>query len=134
MAEAARQIFIGVPSSRLSADKCARLLMRGGLLDMKMGNADRVGEIFEYGSAGLKFEDEAGTPGVLPSGRTYFRVSRESQQDEWQHVQKSQTLAIRLNEKHIQGSIRGLQELRIAIAGQTHTMQFHLYVPRGNQK
>jgi type VI secretion system protein ImpJ len=132
--ESAWQMFIGVHSPRLSADECVRLLTRGGLLDMKMGSAGRVEEIFKYGSPGLKFEYKAGPPGVLPSGRTYLQVSRSSQQEEWQDVQKSLTLAIRLNEKHIQGSIQGQQELRIAIAGQTHTMQFHLYVLRGDQK
>jgi type VI secretion system protein ImpJ len=132
--ESAWQMFIGVHSPRLSGDECVRLLTRGGLLDMKMGSAERVEEIFRYGSTGLKFEFKAGPPGVLPSGRTYFQVNRESQQEEWEDVRKSLTLAIRLNERHIQGSIQGEQELRIAIAGQTHTMQFHLYVLRGNQK
>ena len=127
-------MFIGGHSPRLTAAECVRLLTRGGLLDMKMGSAGRVEEIFKYGSPGLKFEYKAGPPGVLPSGRTYLQVSRASQQEEWQDVQKSLTLAIRLNEKHIQGSIQGQQELRIAIAGQTHTMQFNLYVLRGDQK
>ena len=71
---------------------------------------------------------------VLPTGRTYFQVNRDSQHEEWEDVRKSLTLAIRLNERHIQGSMQGQQELRIAIAGQTHTMQFSLYVLRGTQK
>ena len=111
-----------------------RLLTRGGLLDMKMAGAGRVEEIFKYGMAGLRFEYKPSPPGVLPTGRTYFQVNRESQQEEWEDVRKSLTLAIRLNERHIQGSMQGQQELRIAIAGQTHTMQFSLYVLRGVQK
>jgi type VI secretion system protein ImpJ len=132
--ESAWQMFIGVHSPRLSPDECVRLLTRGGLLDMKMGSAERVEEVFKYALPGLKFEYKAGPPGVLPAGRTYFQVNRDSQQEEWEDVRKSLTLAIRLNEKHIQGSIQGQQELRIAIAGQTHAMQFHLYVLRGERK
>ncbi len=132
--ETAWQMFIGVYSPRLSSDEIVRLLTRGGLLDMKIGSAERVEEIYKYGSAGLKFEYKAGPPGVLPSGRTYFQVNRESQQEEWLDVQKSLTLAIRLNEKHIQGSIQGQHELKIGIAGQAHVMQFNLYVLRGDRK
>ena len=132
--ESAWQMFVGVHSPRLSAEECVRLLTRGGLLDMKLGSAGRVEEIFKFGATGLKFEYKAGPPGVLPSGRTYFQVNRDSQQQEWDDVRRSLTLAIRLNERNIQGSIQGQQELRVAIAGQTHTMQFHLYVLRGDQK
>src|SRR5439155_22533417 len=132
--ESAWQMYIGVHSPRLSADELVRLVTRGGLLDVKIGSAERGEEIFKYGAAGLKFEFKTGPHGVLPSGRTYFQVNRESEQDEWEDVRKSLTLAIRLNERHIQGSIQGQQELRIAIAGQTHTMQFSLYVLRGVQK
>jgi type VI secretion system protein ImpJ len=132
--ETAWQMFIGVHSPRLSADECVRLLTRTGLLDMKIGSADRVEEIFKRGMGGLKFEYKAGPPGVLPSGRTYFQINRDSQHQEWEDVRKSLTLAIRLKERDIQGSIQGQQELRIAVAGQTHTMQFHLYVLRREQK
>jgi type VI secretion system protein ImpJ len=132
--EAAWQMFIGVHSPLLKPEECVRLLTRGGLLDMKMGSAERVEEIFKYAMAGLKFEYKTAPPGVLPSGRTYFQVNRESQQEEWDDVRKSLTLAIRLNEKNIQGSIQGQQELRIAVAGQTHVMQFSLYVLRGERR
>jgi type VI secretion system protein ImpJ len=132
--ESAWQMYIGVHSPRLNADEIVRHLTRGGLLDMKIGSADRVEEIFKFGASGLKFEYKSGPPGVLPSGRVYFQVNRQSQQDEWQEVQKSLTLAIRLNEKHIQGSIQGQQELRIAVGGQAHSMTFNLYVLRADQK
>ena len=72
-------------------------------------------------------------PRALPSlpDLVYFQVSRESQQSEWQHVQKSLTLAIRLNPQRIAGTIQGQRVLTIKTGAQPATMQFTLYlVPR----
>ena len=44
------------------------------------------------------------------------------------HVQKSLTLAIRLNENLIAGNIQGQRVLTIKTSGQTTTLQFTLYV------
>jgi type VI secretion system protein ImpJ len=64
-------------------------------------------------------------------GLVYFQVGRESQLEEWQNVQKSLTLAIRLNESRIAGNISGQRILTIKTGGQTTTLQFTLYlVPR----
>src|SRR5262249_26749320 len=134
--ESAWQMFIGVHSPRLASDEGVNLLIRKSsgaptssrdCLDMKVGSAGRVEEIFRFGAGGLKFEYKVAPPGVLPSGRTYFQISRDSQQNEWEDVRRSLTLAIRLNERNIQGSIQGQQELRIAIGGQLHTMPVVLF-------
>ena len=54
---------------------------------------------------------------ALP-GLIYFQISRESAQGEWQNVQKSLTLAIRLNENLIAGNIQGQRILTIKTTGQ----------------
>jgi hypothetical protein len=65
-------------------------------------------------------------------GLVYFQVNRESQQQEWQHVQRSLTLAVRLNERLIAGNIQGQRVLAVKTGGpnssQTTTMQFTLFV------
>ena len=73
--------------------------------------------------------DGPGRPAVRPQpaaprgpcrrlpGLIYFQVSRESQQGEWQNVQKSLTLAIRLNENLIAGNIQGQRVLTIKTGG-----------------
>jgi type VI secretion system protein ImpJ len=67
------------------------------------------------------------------SGLIYFQVSRESQLEEWQNVQKSLTLAIRMNENRIAGNIQGQRILTIKTGGQTTTLQFTLYVVPGEK-
>jgi type VI secretion system protein ImpJ len=127
--ESAWQIYIGVQSS-LDADECVRLLTVPGQLDMKIGSSDRVDAIFRLGQAGLRFDTCPRPPRMLPMlpGLIYFQVSRDSQQLEWHNVQKSLTLALRLNENRIAGNIQGQRVLTIKNGGQTATLQFTLYV------
>ncbi len=127
--ESAFQMFVGV-KSRLTPEECNKLLTRSGGLDMKIGSSERVNEIFRMGEAGLKFVYNPRPPRALPQmpGLIYFQVNRDSQQQEWQRVQKSLTLAIRLNENLIVGNIQGQRVLTIRSSGQPTTMEFTLYV------
>lgn len=127
--EPAWDMFVGVESP-LSPEECVRLLTKAGQLDMKIGSAHRVDEIFEGGARGLTFMPCGAPPRALPArgGLVYFQVSRESQQQEWQHVQKSLTLAIRLNQNRVVGNIQGQKVLTIKTGNQTTTMRFALYL------
>jgi type VI secretion system protein ImpJ len=135
--EPAWQMYVGVKSP-LPAEEAVRLLTRPGQLDMKIGSSDRVDRIYQLGQAGLKFTHIAQPPRALPAGNdlVYLQVSRESQQEEWQNVQRSLTLAIRLNEARVVGNIQGQRVLTIRTgpaaggAGPTATLQFTLYVVR----
>jgi type VI secretion system protein ImpJ len=128
--EAAWQMFVGVQSP-LPPDQCVGLFTTPGVLDMKIGSSDRVDRIFEVGTSGLKFSHRA-QPRSLPAvqGLIYFQVDRDSQPAEWQHVQRSLTLAVRLNEHRIAGNIQGEQTLTIKHSGQTFPLRFTLYVAR----
>jgi type VI secretion system protein ImpJ len=130
------EMFVGVDSP-LPAEQSVLLLTKPGQLDMKMGAAHRVDDIFEYGAAGLKLTPSTRPPRALPTrpGLVYLQINRESQQQEWKHVQQSRTLAVRLNQNrmvaNIQGNIQGQRELRIKTGSQTTTMRFTLFlVPR----
>jgi type VI secretion system protein ImpJ len=127
--EPAWQIYVGVKSP-LTADECVKLLTKSGQLDMKIGSSDRVDRIYQLGQAGLKFTHSPTPPRALPviKDLIYFQVSRESQQEEWLNVQKSLTLAIRLNETRIAGNIQGQRILTIRTGGQTTTLEFTLFV------
>jgi type VI secretion system protein ImpJ len=124
------QTFVGVLSPNLSTEENIRLLTRAGQLDMKMGSSERVDEIFRLGQQGLKFAHAPRPPSALPSttGLVYYQVNRASQLEEWQNVQRSLTLALRLNENLIVGNIQGQRVLTIRTRGQTTTMQFTLYL------
>jgi type VI secretion system protein ImpJ len=128
------QMFVGVQSP-LAPEECIRLITKAGLLDLKIGSSDRVDEIYRLGQAGLRFGHSPRPPRALPTvpGLNYFQINRESQLDEWQNVQKSLTLAIRLNETRVAGNIQGQRVLTVKTGGQTTTLQFTLYlVPQGD--
>ena len=127
--ESVWQMYIGVQSP-LDVDECIRLLTRPGELDMKVGSSDRVDTIFRMGQAGLRFSYAPHPPRALPSapGLIYFQVTHEADEAEWDHVRKSLSLAIRLNENLIAGNIQGQSVLTIKTGGQAATLQFTLYV------
>jgi type VI secretion system protein ImpJ len=126
--EAVWQMYIGV-KSQLPAAECISLLTRGQL-DMKIGSSGSVDRIFQMGSSGLSMTHTPTPPRALPSmaGLIFFQISRES--DEWQNVQKSLTLAIRLNETRVAGKIEGQRTLTVRRTGtqNTTTLEFTLYV------
>ena len=62
----------------------------------------------------------------------YFEVSRESSSNEWAQVQKMKTLAVRIQERDVIGSIDGNRELTIKTGAQSTTFAFTLYlIPLG---
>lgn len=125
--ESGQQMFVGVQGP-LPPEELEKLLTSG--LDMKIGSSDRVDEIFRLGAAGLRFTYASHPPRSLPaqSGLVYFKVDRQSQADEWDKVERSLTLAIRLNENLIISNIQGQRTLTIKVGGQTVTLQFTLFV------
>lgn len=127
--ESGWQMFLGVRSN-VTADECVRMLTRPERLGMKIGSSDRVDTIFTKGQEGLRFTHTPRPPRDLPSAPnlTYFDVSRESATNEWAHVQKAKTLAIRIQERDVVGNIDGQRDLTIRTGGQTTTFSFTLYL------
>ena len=127
--EPAWQMFLGVRSN-VPADECVRMLTRPERLGMKIGSSDRVDTIFTRGQEGLRFTPSSRPPRDLPSAPNlvYFEVSRESATGEWAYVQKSLSLAIRIQERDVVGSIQDQRELTIRTGGQTTTFTFTLYM------
>jgi type VI secretion system protein ImpJ len=127
--ESAWEMYIGVQSP-LTDEECIRLLT-AGQLDMKIGSSRSVDDIFRRGMAGLAFLHSPHPPSILPQvpRQTYFVINRESNEFEWQRVKQTLTLAFRLNENLVAGSIDGQHVLTIRTGGQTTTtMVFTLYV------
>jgi len=124
------QMFIGVQST-LPAQECVTLLTTAGKMDMKCGSSQRVDEIFTYGMQGLRLAHSPTPPRSLPSLEKliYFQVDRQSQQQEWQEVRNSMTLAIRFNSNLIVGGLEDKRDVRIQTEGAKSTiMSFILYV------
>ena len=127
--ESGWEMFIGVQSA-LDAEECIRLLTKPGQLDMKIASSERADTVFRMGMAGLKFDHSPRPPRSLPSapGLIYFQISHDAAQTEWINVQRSLTLAIRLNENLIAGNIQGQRVLMIRTPNISTTLQFTLYV------
>jgi len=131
--EAGWKMYLGVRSS-VPADDCIRILTRPERLGMKIGSSDRVDTIFTKGQEGLRFTPcprpplELPSPIATPPSLTYFEVSRESATNEWTHVTKAKTLAIRVQEKDVVGSIDGQRTLTIRTGSQSNTFTFTLYL------
>lgn len=126
--EAHWQLFIGVHST-LDAKDVVALLTKAGLLDMKLGSSDRVDDLFRQGSSGVRFAHAAQPPQALPSpaGQAYFLVKRDPTDSEWQYVQRTLTLALRLNENYLVGNVHGQRVLNVKVHGKTIPLQFNLY-------
>jgi type VI secretion system protein ImpJ len=132
--ESSWQVFVGVKTS-LPVEECVNLLTQSGQLGMKIGSSDRVDAIHRHGSAGLRFAHAPRPPSALPSapGLIYFQVSRDAQPEEWRNVQKSLSLAARLNETRIEGNIQGEKVFTVRANGQTTKLQFTLYVVKAGK-
>jgi type VI secretion system protein ImpJ len=118
------QMYVGV-KSKLAPNECVALLSPGGL-DMKIGSSEQVDRIFKVAAAGLRFTYTQVPPRVLPAepGLIYFQVSRDS--EEWRNVQRSLTLAVRINETRVVDGIEGKRIL--TIRGANTTLEFTLFV------
>ena len=129
--EAGKQLYVGVQGGFPTAELVRLITSR---LDMKIGSSDRVDETFRLGQAGLKFTYASHPPRSLParSGLAYFRIDRQTQGEEWDAVERSLSLAIRLNENLITSNIQGQRELAIRIGGQSTTLQFTLYITKAS--
>lgn len=128
------ELFLGV-RSETDPDEAVRVLTVPGLLDMKVGAGDRVDAIFQLGLAGLRFEP-CPRPALLPdlAGQRYFRISRTPEK-EWSQVIRSLTVAVRINETRIVGTLQGQRTVTVRVPGaQPITLQFTLYAVPGAEK
>jgi type VI secretion system protein ImpJ len=129
--ESTWQMFLGVQSPTPPQQLIALLTTSGrNALDMKIASSERVDEIFRMGKEGLRVTHCPRPPRALPSlaGLNFFQILREANAAEWQHVQRSLALAIRLNEGLIVGDIQGQRVLTVQAGSRKTTMQFTLYV------
>ena len=127
--EPSAQIFIGVQTT-LDPMHTVSLLTKAGQLDMKVGSSDRVEDLFRQGNPGLRFVAEQLPPQELPkvAGQVYFRIDQDPKNPEWIAVKRTLSMALRLNENSIVGSIQNQRRLTVKVGGRNVTMQFLLYV------
>ena len=66
--------------------------------------------------------------GPVSANRTYFQVNRTAHPNEWERVRQTMSLAVRLNERLIKGSIDGAESLVILNRGKEIPVRLTLYV------
>lgn len=137
--EADWQLFVGVRSP-LPSNDVVDLLTKQGQLDMKIGSGDRVDRMFTQGWQSLQFTHAPHPPRILPSSPdlTFLQVNRDSQKSEWAEVQRSLTLAIRMNHGRFvlgpNGDIHNQRVLTLTqhgAKGIAGTMKFSLFLVPG---
>jgi type VI secretion system protein ImpJ len=125
--DSAAPMFLGV-TSPLDAEACVEAMRQ---IDMKVGGSERVEMIYRMRDVGLQFAQvPAGSlPQALPrsKGLTFFQINRDLQQNEWQQVRNTRTLAIRFNEGRVVGNIDGQSNVTLRLASDMN-FQFTLYV------
>lgn len=130
--EPAWLMFVAVESldGTLTPAECVRLFTTPGELDMKIGSSARVEQIFTYAQSGLAFAHQPNPPRALPvsAARTYFQVNRTAHPNEWERVRQTMSLAIRVNERIIKGSVDGAESLIILNRGREIPVRLALYV------
>lgn len=132
--ESGWSLYVGVECP-LPSDEAVKLLSHGQL-DMKLGSSERVDSIFRLGQAGLKFEYRPSPPKVLPdrTGQTYFQIANAAGHPEWQNLLRSLSLALRVNEHRVVGSIQGEHVLSIRVGSDTVPVRFTLFaVPQSGK-
>lgn len=126
------QMFVGVESNLVSGEVIG--LLTSGQMNMKIASSDRVEEVYALGHRGMVFRYEPQPPRVLPVTKkdTYFSIERSP--DEWPFVQRTRRLAIRLNERLLDGDLEGKRDVMIrGQPGKQPVMRFTLYIvpPKG---
>ena len=126
------QMFVGVESNLNSNEVIG--LLTSGQMNMKIASTDRVEDVYALGHRGMVFRYEAQPPRVLPITKkdTYFSIERSP--DEWPFVQRTRRLAIRLNERLLDGDLQNKRDVLIrGQPGKQPVMRFTLYVvpPKG---
>jgi type VI secretion system protein ImpJ len=125
------QMFVGVKSP-LAPEECVKLLTDSrsrGALDMKIGSSENVEKAYMLGQAGLRFAYTSTPPTTLPkmAGLIFFQLNRDS--EEWTHVKRTLSVAIRINENVVNGNIAGQRVLSVKRqTGQPTPLEFSLYV------
>lgn len=122
--------YFGVDPINLSRDECLRLLTKS--IDWMLGSADKVEQYMTLQRPGVKLKSVTQIPRALPSrgNWVYFQIKRE--EDAWQHVQSTQTMAMRVKSEQIANldSLEGARRLRLAIGTQTYGLEFAVFAVR----
>lgn len=122
--------YFGVDPVNIGRDECFQLLKDS--IDWKLGSSDKVEEYMTLRKRGVKLRPVPQVPRALPSrgNWVYFQIRRED--DAWNHVQVTQTMAMRVRSEQIANldNLEGARRLRLAIDGKAYGLEFAVFAVR----
>ncbi|MCA9128402.1 MAG: type VI secretion system baseplate subunit TssK [Planctomycetales bacterium] len=122
--------FFGVDPVNIGRDECFQLLKDS--IDWKLGSSDKVEEYMTLRKRGIKLRPVPQVPSALPKrgNWVYFQIRRED--DAWNHVQATQTMAMRVRSEQIANldSLEGARRLRLSIDGTAYGLEFAIFAVR----
>ncbi|MBN1851498.1 MAG: type VI secretion system baseplate subunit TssK [Pirellulales bacterium] len=124
--------YVGVDPINITSDECMQLLT-SGTIDWKLGSSDRVEFIYKERAHGVELQPLVQIPSALASFRgnwIFFKISQDT--PEWKHVQLSNDLAIRMNERLIKNldKLRGEKRIIFAKEGKLIGLEFSVFAVR----
>jgi type VI secretion system protein ImpJ len=123
------RLFLGIHSIEMPATECLRLL--DSTVTWKIASADEVDFCFEKHARSLKLSLLKQAPPALPtqSGWTYFEMRED---DRWQSVRQSASLAIRVNKEQILNfsDLENNQTVILDAAGQRLPIELAVFAVR----
>jgi type VI secretion system protein ImpJ len=127
------QMFVAAEANLPPAEVVA--LLTAGATNMKIASSDRVEQAYALGHRGLGFRHEPQPPRVLPSPSnvSYFSVDT-SNKEEWAFVLRTRRVAVRLNERLLDGDLEGKKVVTFrGPAGKQPQLRVTLFVvpPKG---
>ena len=125
-------LYVGIRVENAPLQVARDLLVKPGYIDLKMGSAERVDDMFAHRAEGVRFNQLKQVPRALPLANDwiYYEVLRNS--PEWQHVFNSKTLALRFNERLIDSpeELQGKNKLIVNVQGKKVGMELSVFAVR----
>lgn len=119
--------YFGVNPLNLKAHEGTKLLK--DYIDWKLGSSDRVEYLFENRAEGVRLILVEQTPRALPARGNwlFFKISTDN--EEWRHVQVTQTLAMRVRSEQIANldSLPGTKRIRVMVGNKVFGLEFAVF-------
>lgn len=119
--------YFGVNPLNLKAHEGLKLLK--DYIDWKLGSSDRVEYLFENRAEGVRLIPVEQAPRALPARGNwlFFKISTDN--EEWRHVQVTQTLAMRVRSEQIANldSLPGAKRIRVMVGNKVFGLEFAVF-------
>jgi type VI secretion system protein ImpJ len=124
-------LYVAIRAVSKSVAECEQMI-RAGNLDWRFGSIEEVDDIFRDRKQGVKLGRIKQTPSALADRGEWMFFSLVQENEYWQHVQLSNSLAIRIRDEQIYNlkDLENQREIILNIDGQYAAFEFALFAVR----